>query len=206
MGRRRSGELPRYRLHKSSGQAVVSLPLGFGKYRDVLLGRFDSEASKLEYTRVINEWVSGGCSRALQDKPHVPIVLLGVAPEGEHQLVDRQRVVDGTPTSELADYRLSLRPLKDLYGHTLAKDFGPLALKAVRANMVKRVNVRTGLAWCRKSINQRIDRIKRMFKWAVGEELVKAQVLEALRAVKGLQKGRTTAREPEPVKPALCRR
>src|SRR5579884_674337 len=60
MGRRKKGELPRYRLHKQSGQAVVSLPLGGGKYRDVLLGPFDTEESKREYTRVINEWLAAG--------------------------------------------------------------------------------------------------------------------------------------------------
>ena len=60
MARRRKGELSRYRLHKQSGQAVVSLPLGGGKYPDFLLGPFDSEESKREYTRVINEWLAAG--------------------------------------------------------------------------------------------------------------------------------------------------
>ena len=39
---------------------------------------------------------------------------------------------DGNPTSELADYKLSLRPLRHSYGHTPAREFGPLALKAAR--------------------------------------------------------------------------
>ena len=60
MGRRRKGELPRYRLHKQSGQAVVSLPLGNGKYRDILLGSHDTEESKREYVRVIDEWLTHG--------------------------------------------------------------------------------------------------------------------------------------------------
>src|SRR5262249_58246543 len=34
---------------------------------------------------------------------------------------------DGLPTSELNDFRLSLRPLKELYGHTRAAEFGPLS-------------------------------------------------------------------------------
>jgi hypothetical protein len=32
MGRRRKGSPPSYRLHKQSGQAVVSLPRGDGTY------------------------------------------------------------------------------------------------------------------------------------------------------------------------------
>ena len=54
---------------------------------------------------------------------------------------------------------------------------------------------------CRTTINQRIGRIVHTFKWAVENELVPPGVYHGLKAVKGLQKGRTEAREPEPVKP-----
>src|SRR5207247_5755949 len=76
---------------------------------------------------------------------------------------------DGTPTSELNEYRRSLRPVKELYGHTPAAEFGPLALKAVRQRLV--------------------------FKWAVSEELVPHGVYAALATVAGLAKGRSPARE-----------
>ena len=67
---------------------------------------------------------------------------------------------DGSSTNELANYLASLRPLKSLYAHTPAKDFGPLALKAVRQNMIdgswmteeqKQKARETGkhLTWCR---------------------------------------------------------
>jgi integrase len=54
---------------------------------------------------------------------------------------------------------------------------------------------------CRTHINQQIGRIKRMFKWAVEQELVDANVWHALQAVSGLRAGKTEAREAEPVKP-----
>ena len=61
MGRRKKGELPRYRIHKQSGQAIVSLPTGgTPRYRDVLLGPHGSQESQKEYTRVINEWLAAG--------------------------------------------------------------------------------------------------------------------------------------------------
>src|SRR5205823_5976804 len=44
-------------------------------------------------------------------------------------------------------------------------------------------------------------RVKRVFKWAVAEELVPPSVHQALAAVTGLQRGRTPARESEPVSP-----
>lgn len=35
------------------------------------------------------------------------------------------------PSRELKGITLALRPLKERYGHTLAADFGPLALRAM---------------------------------------------------------------------------
>ena len=55
---------------------------------------------------------------------------------------------------------------------------------------------------CRKTINQRIDRIRRVFRWGAENELVPAAVSQALATVRGLQAGRTAARESAPVKPA----
>ncbi len=57
----------------------------------------------------------------------------------------------------------------------------------------------TGLS--RTTINARIGKIRRMFKWAVGEELVPASVYQGLQAVEGLRVGREGVRETEPVKP-----
>jgi integrase len=85
-------------------------------------------------------------------------------------------------------------PLNVLYGDTKADEFGPLKLKAVREHLVTQ-----GL--CRTETNKRIGRIKRVFKWAVSEELASAGVHEALSTVTGLKFGRTSARESEPVKP-----
>ncbi|MFH5806171.1 tyrosine-type recombinase/integrase [Alienimonas sp. DA493] len=89
----------------------------------------------------------------------------------------------------------SLKPVRALYGGTPAAEFGPKALKAVRAAMVE-----AGL--CRKEVNKRVGRVKRMFRWGVAEELLPPDVRHALDAVEGLKRGRTTARETEPVRPA----
>ena len=50
-------------------------------------------------------------------------------------------------------------------------------------------------------VNQRVGRIKRRFKWGVGEELVPPEVFQALTAIRGMQRVRTAARETEPVAP-----
>jgi integrase len=53
----------------------------------------------------------------------------------------------------------------------------------------------------RTTVNQRVGRIVRVFKWGASEELVPAAVYQALKTVSGLPKGRSEAKEPEPVRP-----
>ncbi len=101
---------------------------------------------------------------------------------------------NGQPTSEVDTIRQALRPVKALYGRSDAVEFGPLRLKAVRQRMIDQ-------GWCRKHINKQLNRIKRMFKWGVGEEMIPSSVYEALRTVEALRKGRTHVREKEPVQP-----
>lgn len=115
MGRRK-GELPRYRLHKQSGQAVVSLPIGGGKYRDVLLGPFDTEESKREYTKIINEWLAAGEHAS-------PRLVLGRCSDLSVSEVCLRfckhaevyyRLVDGSPSGEQDNHKYAQAPLVDL--------------------------------------------------------------------------------------------
>jgi integrase len=105
------------------------------------------------------------------------------------------RHVDGTCTGETTSIRKAVCVLRHAYGRVLAQEFGPLRLKDVRERMVAK-------GWCRKTINNQVGRIKRMFKWAAENELVSPDVYHGLQAVPGLKLGRTAARESPPVKPA----
>jgi hypothetical protein len=57
--------IPFYRLPKQSGQAIVTLSDGIGGRRDVLLGRYGTAESRVEYARVIAEWEVSGRRLAL---------------------------------------------------------------------------------------------------------------------------------------------
>src|SRR5262245_10500441 len=48
-------QVPSYRRHKQSGQAIVTLS---GK--DILLGEYGTSLSRENYTRHINEWLAAG--------------------------------------------------------------------------------------------------------------------------------------------------
>ena len=86
--------------------------------------------------RVIAEWLAGG--RRSTTAPSN-----GTAPLTVSEMVLRYWVFakfhyrrDGKPTRELDNIRDALRPIRELYGHTDAARFGPLALKAVRRAMI----------------------------------------------------------------------
>jgi len=197
MSRRRMGEPPSYRLHKQSGQAIVSLPLGGNKYRDILLGPHGSDESKQAYARALLECSGAG---GLASPPNTggqfsDIRVSEVCLRFWRHAETYYRLVDGSPSGELNIFRHSLEPLVNIYGETEAKHFGPVALKAVRQHMIN------GGRLCRLVINHRIDHVKRAFKWAVSEELVPPSVYEGLRAVAGLRRGHAGTYDHPKVQP-----
>ena len=187
---RKSGSIPAYSLHRSSGQAIVRI-CG----RDHYLGPHNSAESREKYDRLIAEWLASG--RQPIEVAATPEIGLLVN-ELLLKFIDHAEqyyLLDGEISQEVVNLKLALRPVKNLYGSTLARDFGPNALKAVRQHMVETQKL------CRKEVNKRIGRIKRVFKWAASEELIPPSVFEGLRTVDGLRMGRSTARENPPIKP-----
>jgi integrase len=186
---------PSYRKHKATGQAVVTL-----NGRDTYLGRYGTRESKAEYDRIITEWLANGRRLPATDSLTVAELIERFWPWVEQHY----RKPDGNQTSEVGWFRHSLRPLRHLYGTTTAKDFGPLAFKAVRQLMVNGyTHPKYGVQAppCRGVINHRMERIRQMFRWATENELVPASVYHGLLAVRGLQRGRSEARETEPIRP-----
>lgn len=179
--------VPSYRHHRPSGQAVVTI-----NGRDFYLGPWDTDLSRAEYDRITGEWLANGRSLSIREKfPDLRICELVVA---YLDFAKGYYVNDGRPSKEYVSMREAAKPLGELYSRTTVADFGPLALKAIRQRWVEQ-----GL--CRTHINQRINRIRRIFKWGVENELVPATVLHALQALVPLKRGRTEARESEPVTP-----
>ncbi len=185
-----SPRTPSYRHHKPSGQAVVTLD-----GRDFYLGLFDSAASRAEYDRLIAEWLSNGRNLSTPPSGQGSDLTVNELLLGYLRHADGYYVKNGKPTVEPVNIRLAIRPLRQLYGHTIARDFGPLKLKAVRQAMVD-----AGI--CRSEINRRVGRLVRAFKWAVSEEIVPPSVHQSLQSVPGFRRGRVDVRESKPVKPA----
>lgn len=100
---------------------------------------------------------------------------------------------DGRPTGETQQVAYTAKPMLDLYRKLPASSFTIHCLKRVRQEMVK-----SGLS--RKTVNQRVWRIRRMFRWAAEEEHVGPEILASLAVLRSLQEGRTDARETEKVR------
>jgi len=104
------------------------------------------------------------------------------------------RGADGELTDEVRHLKAAVRGVRELYGEAFVTEFGPLSLKAVRQQFITK-------GWGRKTINSRVERVRRVFKWGVAEELVPAPIYQALLSVEGLKRGRTSARESNPIEP-----
>ncbi len=179
--------VPKYRRHRASGQAIVTLA-----GRDHYLGKFGSKASRMLYDRLIAEYLSSGRrASGLEQEAGITVVEV-LAAFWKHAKV--YYVKNGQPTSENSAYRVIIRDVRRLYGDVEAAEFGPKALKAVRQTWLDRGQKRT-------TINNNVRKLVRIFRWAAAEELIPSSIFETLRTVPGLRKGRSEASEPDPVRP-----
>ncbi len=182
---------PSYPLHKQSGQAIVTL-----SGRDILLGKFDSPESREKYNRAIAEWHAHGrqtIPAAARGTPAAITVEEVLAAYYTHAQ-SYYRNADGSPTDEVLPLAAAMGPVRDLYASTPAPEFGPLALRAVRDQMIR-------MGWCRNTINKQICRVRRTFKWAVSHGMVPPDLYHGLQSVDGLKRGRSEAKEKDPVRP-----
>ncbi len=174
---------PKYALHKPSGQARVRI-----EGKNYYLGRHNSPESHERYEKLVSKWLAGDYDADRESLTLDRVSLLYI----DHCRV--YYVKDSNETSEVYATQAALRPLIQLFGKERVSHFGPKKLKAVRDNMISQ-------AWARSTINGHTQRIVRMLKWGVENELVDATVYQSCKAVSGLRRGRSEARDTEPVKP-----
>jgi integrase len=194
---------PAYRLHCKKhavthppGRAIVKLR---GKVH--YLGQYGSRESWAEYHRLIAVYLA-----EQNEPPRLPAeeftITNLVAAWRRHAVIHYSK--DGQQTGEVGNFDEACKPLVFKFRELLASDFGPLKLQEVRELMVngwtnENGKVIAGLS--RGVVNSRTNRIRRIFKWAISQELCPASVLEALKSVAPLLEGRSNAREMPPVLP-----
>jgi integrase len=189
MARSNPTKAPSYRLHKATGQAVVTI-----NRKDHYLGRHGTPESRLRYERLITAWMQS---------PNAPISLdpdSGGDPTVAELAAQYLRwaityyVKDGVETSELMNVKRALRCLRECYASLPAREFSPAKLKACRDRLIA-----DGLA--RTNVNRYTGMMVRVFQFGVESEVVPSEAWHSLKAVRPLQRGRSGARETEPIGP-----
>ena len=161
--------------------------------RDYWLGKTGTETARKEYARLCVLLAGDQLPQAkCGDLPPISVGDL-VAAFMEHAETF-YRDSDGKPTSELTNFQAGLKPLLRRNGGTPAAEFGPLALKDVLREMVRR-------GWMRSSINRQLVRIRTVFRWAESEQLIEPGVYATLCTVRGLRPGEQGCRDKPPVLP-----
>jgi len=202
---------PSYRKRSGYDQAIVTLTDRASKRRrDYWLGEYNSPESRERYHRLIAAWEAGGRRHpepedagivhsrradpaANDDRPTVAMVI------AEYWKWARRYY----QPNESGTLRVALRMLRQYHGSEPAEEFGPRKLRALREAMIAGDPAADPPrpAWSRKYINQHVQRIRRMFRWAASQELIPASVHQTLDTVESLKRGRTKAREGKKVLP-----
>jgi len=196
MSRLRNGAIPTYRLHKARGCALVTID-GHDHY----LGPFGSPSSKQKYAALIRTWQQRQEHSATEplpplapnDHPTVNEIILVFLKHARAYY--RPNHGDNPEAGCISDALAVLQ--QEGYGREPADAFRHRDLKKVREAMIAK-------RWSRNYINSQINRIKRMFAYAVKEDLVSGSVYHALLAIKGLRKGTPGVRETKKVRPVPC--
>ena len=166
----------------------------------------DEQQARREFAEMLRSWEAHG-QRLPVDVAGAPALTIADLVRAYVQHADGYyRRPDGTPTNEARNTRDAVggdgvgvrkpESLLGMYGEERASDFGPVKLAHVRERMIA-----AGLA--RVTINSRVHRIRRAFRWAASREMVGGSVVQSLAALDGLRLGRSAARETEPIRPVL---
>ncbi len=159
--------------------------------RRIYCGRWDSDESRQRYAKALAEWETAGRHAPVPADDLTVVELLARFWRHANAYYVGP---DGKPTSSIHGYQMALRPVRKLYADRPAAEFGPKALRTCRQAMIEK-------GWSRGVVNQSTNLIRAVFKWAVAEELVPADVHVALQAVAPLRRGRTDAPDTEPRRP-----
>lgn len=189
--------VPAYLKHSASGQAITVIRTEDGKRKQIYLGQHDSPESHRNYREILARYLNPaiGVSEPQEAAPSTTRWTVADVVARFLAWADTYyRGPDGVSTREYPNFHAAAALLLQLYRDEAAVDFGPLKLKQVRELMVER-------GWSRRTVNMQTRRLKQVFKWAVENELVPGETFVRLQAVAGLKRGRTPAREPDPVHP-----
>ena len=163
---------PKYRLHKSSGKAVVSI-----HGRDHYLGKYNSPESRRKYRRLIaTHWLAEPDPQPLSENPKCSITVTFLAVEYAKYAKNKYRLPNGKQKNEWFQIQKTLREVRANYGDLLATEFGPLKFEEFRSTLIAR-----GLA--KHTVKRYSNYVKNMYQRGVKLELIPVDLHQRLEAV-----------------------
>lgn len=198
---RRSTPPPSYRKCRIHGnlRAVTTLNDSVtGQRRTIYLGLYGSPESREKYARLLAQWET--CGRRLPGAGDSRITLTISGPTITQLCHAFWVAIQGQYSHQQAShFKACIRLLKGFYGEMPVKDFGPKALRLLRNQMICGGDGRR--LWTRNYINRQIGLLRQIFRWGVSHEMIPVSILETLRTVEPLKRGRSDAIETEPIRP-----
>lgn len=199
--------LPTPVRHKASGKAVLFLRDTAGKRRTIYLGDYGSPEAERRYRAVLADHLAGKpvetrptSTPGPSDWPDVARLCAAYLAHAARYYVD----ADGEPSGEVESATYAFAMLLRLHRNTPTDRITIRDLLQVRQALVddrdvshkgrKAVN---GLS--RRTINDRMYRVKRLFRWGVEQGIVPGPTWHELSALRGLPKGRCGVRDNPPV-------
>ena len=197
------------RTYHISGQSVVRIGS-----RDIYLGRHDSPESIARYAVLIGVYQANGLTlpedfdattldrqaaallgqlspqAAASDQTALPITVKHVTASYREHIATKY----AESATELKRLEKLCDELDQHDGDIDAAKYGPLRLQAQRQRWVASGKARV---YCNRLTNS----VKRMFKFAVSQELVPSSCWEGLRSVESLRCGQTSAHEKDAIGP-----
>lgn len=196
---------PNYRKRLGRNQALVTLTDSVTKQRrDFWLGEHGSAESRELFHRVIADWEANG-RRFPTAAASCAAPKASAGPTVVELLRDFYRWAKQTyDPGELRSFHVVMILLRRYHGRTPAAAFGPKKLRMLRDEMIRgdQSTDPPRRPWSRRYINQQVQRVRRVFKWAVAHEVVAPEVHQALCTLEPLKRGRSAARESPKVGPA----
>lgn len=190
MGRPKNNK-PTYLEHKKSGQARVRID-----GRDIYLGAYGSPESWQAYHQICHDLAAGQNPAAVVKSPAIGKGRISV---GELVAAYHDHAAKHYGPKSKQTFRV-IHATRQLESREFCEipvdEFGPLCLQRVVERIVENGDTRREVIakhgfkpLCRNTVNVYLHTIKRMFKWGMGQELVKPDVYVALGGVEGLRKG-----------------
>jgi integrase len=201
--------VPKVFHHKGTGQDAVCVRDPLGKRRMVYLGRHGSPEAQRRLREVLAEHLAGKSVATVREtrKAVAPSSWPTVAQLCAAYLLHAQRFYrdeHGHATGEVTHAAIAFRMLLQLHRDTPTDRVRISDLQAVRQALVddrpqheRGRAARHGLS--RRTINDRMARIKRLFRWGCEQGSVPGSTWHELSALRGLPKGRCGAHDNPPI-------